>query len=58
MVALATASSGSTPATPSGLEAREVAGSLLAIMIGGSVARWDETLAAAEPGLESVTIGE
>ena len=31
---------------------------LLAIMIGGSVARWDDALAAAEPVLESVTIGE
>jgi hypothetical protein len=30
---------------------------LLAIMVGGSVARWDEALAAAEPVLESVTIG-
>jgi len=26
-------------------------------MVGGSVARWDEALAAAEPLLESVTIG-
>jgi len=31
---------------------------LLAIMIGGSVARWDDALAAAEPVLESVTVGE
>ena len=31
---------------------------LLAIMVGGSTARWDETLAAAEPVLESVVIGE
>ena len=31
---------------------------LLAIMIGGSVARWDDALAAAEPVLESVRIGE
>ena len=30
---------------------------LLAIMIGGSVAQWDAALAAAEPVLESVTIG-
>lgn len=30
---------------------------LLAIMIGGSTARWDETLAAAEPVLESVVVG-
>lgn len=30
---------------------------LLAIMVGGSVARWDEALAVAEPVLESVTIG-
>jgi hypothetical protein len=30
---------------------------LLAIMVGGSVARWDEALAAAEPILETVTIG-
>jgi hypothetical protein len=30
---------------------------LLAIMVGGSVARWDEALLAAEPVLESVTIG-
>lgn len=30
---------------------------LLAIMVGGSTARWDETLAAAEPVLESVVIG-
>jgi hypothetical protein len=30
---------------------------LLAIMVGGSVARWDEALRAAEPVLESVTIG-
>jgi hypothetical protein len=31
---------------------------LLAIMVGGSVARWDDALAAAEPVLESVQIGE
>jgi hypothetical protein len=31
---------------------------LLAVMVGGSVARWDEALAAAEPILESVTIGD
>ncbi len=31
---------------------------LLAIMVGGSVARWDDALAAAEPVLESVRIGE
>ena len=31
---------------------------LLAIMIGGSVASWDDALAAAEPVLESVRIGE
>lgn len=31
---------------------------LLAIMVGGSTARWDETLAAAEPVLESVVIGQ
>lgn len=31
---------------------------VLAIMVGGSVARWDDALAAAEPVLESVTIGE
>ena len=30
---------------------------LLAIMVGGSVARWDEALAVAEPVLESVRIG-
>jgi hypothetical protein len=30
---------------------------LLAIMVGGSTARWDEALAAAEPVLESVVIG-
>lgn len=30
---------------------------LLAIMVGGSVATWDEALAVAEPVLESVTIG-
>ena len=30
---------------------------LLAIMIGGSVAKWDEALAAAEPVLESIEIG-
>ena len=30
---------------------------LLAIMVGGSVAHWDEALAAAEPVLESVEIG-
>lgn len=29
---------------------------LLAVMVGGSVARWDEALAAAEPILETVTI--
>jgi hypothetical protein len=28
---------------------------LLAIMVGGSIERWDETLAAAEPVLESIT---
>jgi len=27
------------------------------MMVGGSVARWDEALAAAEPVLESVEIG-
>ena len=31
---------------------------LLAIMVGGSIERWDEALAAAEPVLESVRIGE
>lgn len=31
---------------------------LLAIMVGGSVARWDAALLAAEPVLESVTIGQ
>jgi hypothetical protein len=31
---------------------------LLAIMIGGSVAKWEEALATAEPVLESVTIGQ
>ena len=30
---------------------------LLAIMVGGTVARWDEALSAAEPLLESVRIG-
>lgn len=30
---------------------------LLAVMVGGSVARWDEALSLAEPVLESVTIG-
>lgn len=30
---------------------------LLAVMVGGSVAKWDDALAAAEPVLESVTIG-
>ncbi len=30
---------------------------LVAVMIGGSVAKWDEALLAAEPVLESVTIG-
>ena len=30
---------------------------LLAVMVGGSTARWDETLAAAEPVLESVVVG-
>jgi len=30
---------------------------VLAVMVGGSVARWDEALAAAEPILETVTIG-
>jgi hypothetical protein len=30
---------------------------LLAILVGGSVERWDEALAAAEPVLESVEIG-
>jgi hypothetical protein len=30
---------------------------VLAILVGGSVAKWDEALAAAEPVLESVTIG-
>jgi hypothetical protein len=30
---------------------------LLAIMVGGSVVKWDEALAAAEPVLESVTVG-
>jgi hypothetical protein len=31
---------------------------LLAVMVGGSVARWEEALSAAEPVLESVTIGD
>jgi hypothetical protein len=31
---------------------------LLAIMVGGSVAKWEEALAVAEPVLESVTIGQ
>jgi hypothetical protein len=31
---------------------------LLAIMVGGSIERWDEALLAAEPVLESVTIGD
>ena len=31
---------------------------LLAIMVGGSVARWEDTLAAAEPVLESVRVGQ
>ncbi len=31
---------------------------LLAIMIGGSIARWQDALGAAEPVLESVTIGQ
>jgi hypothetical protein len=31
---------------------------LLAIMVGGSIERWDEALAAAEPVLETVEIGE
>jgi hypothetical protein len=31
---------------------------VLAVMVGGSVARWDESLAAAEPILESVRIGD
>jgi hypothetical protein len=31
---------------------------LLSIMVGGSVARWDEALAAAEPVLESILIGD
>ena len=30
---------------------------VLAVMVGGSVARWEEALAAAEPILETVTIG-
>lgn len=30
---------------------------LLAILVGGSTARWEETLAAAEPVLESVVVG-
>ncbi len=31
---------------------------VVAVMVGGSVERWDEALAAAEPVLESVTIGD
>lgn len=31
---------------------------VLAVMVGGSVARWDESLAIAEPVLESVRIGD
>lgn len=31
---------------------------MLAILVGGSVAKWDEALTAAEPVLESVTIGQ
>ena len=33
-------------------------GGVLAIMVGGSAAKWDEALAAAEPVLESVTVGK
>ena len=36
----------------------DVPDGVLAIMVGGSVAKWDEALAAAEPVLESVTIGD
>lgn len=35
----------------------EIDGGLLAIMVGGSVERWEETLLTAEPVLESVEIG-
>jgi hypothetical protein len=31
---------------------------IVAVMVGGSVAKWDEALGAAEPVLESVTIGQ
>ena len=31
---------------------------VLAILVGGSVAKWDEALAAAQPVIESVTVGE
>jgi hypothetical protein len=31
---------------------------VMAVMVGGSANRWDEALAAAEPVLESLTIGE
>jgi hypothetical protein len=31
---------------------------LLAVMVGGSVARWEDSLAAAEPVLESIQIGD
>jgi hypothetical protein len=30
---------------------------VVAVMVGGSVARWDDALRLAEPVLESVTIG-
>ena len=33
-------------------------GGVLAILVGGSVAKWDDSLDAAEPVLESVTIGQ
>ena len=33
-------------------------GGVLGVMVGGSVARWEESLAAAEPVLESVRIGD
>jgi hypothetical protein len=31
---------------------------VLAIMVGGSTAKWDQSLAAAEPVLETVTISD
>jgi hypothetical protein len=48
----------STKDADSGSPSFDAGGGVLAIMVGGSAERWEEALLAAEPLLETVTIGE